>query len=342
MTQEQLPHKKIINQLKKLETTNNKHQSTLISDSIQDLITISMLSQDTNNLKLINASIKELLNSFKVFQPHKEKPKLCIFGSARTQKDHPNYLMTIEMTEKITQMGYDIITGAGPGIMEAGNKGAKEGSDFGLNILLPFEQTANPYILGSDRLVNFKYFFTRKLIFVKETHALVALPGGFGTHDELFEVLTLIQTGRCAPRPIILLSNPKSNYWNRWHSYVKNQLYDRHYISEEDLNLFKITSNVDEAIQWIQEYYSIYHSVRYTDSSAIIRVNKRVSQSTLDHLSNAFSSIIPSGKIEQFNLSEIDNDYDIYPDKPRLVFKFDQTGYGKLNQLIIQLNKLEE
>jgi uncharacterized protein (TIGR00730 family) len=250
--------------------------------------------------------------------------------------------MAIEFTEKITELGYDIITGAGPGIMEAGNKGAKNNSDFGLNILLPFEQIANPYIRDSERLINFKYFFTRKLIFIKESQASIIFPGGFGTHDELFEVLTLIQTGRCAPRPIILIANPASNYWERWNTYVKNQLCDRHYISDDNLDLYEITDNVDTAIKHILDYYQVYHSIRYADNYAIIRINKHISQATLDHLSDKFSSIIISGKIEQHNLSEIDNDYDIYPEKPRLIFKFDQEGYGEINQLILTLNEMEK
>ncbi len=331
-------YKSLINQLASL---SDHHNEALIMDSIKDLIQIGQLSDSNSDLKLVNASIKELLKSFEVFHSHKEKPKLCIFGSARTRPDHPNYKMAVDITKKMTHLGYDIITGAGPGIMEAGNKGAENDCDFGLNILLPFEQTANDYIRNSERLINFKYFFTRKLIFIKESQASIIFPGGFGTHDELFEVLTLIQTGRCAPRPIILIANPESNYWNRWHKYVKEQLCDREYISEDNLSLYKIVSDVNIAIEWIQHYYSVYHSIRYTKEFAMMRINKRVKQTTLDELSEQFYDIITSGKIEQYALSELQDDYDVYPEKPRLVFKFDQENYGKINEMIITLNQLE-
>lgn len=325
---------------------NKNHQldqesKSLIQDSINDLVKIGQLTDSRSDLKLVHASIKELRQSFEVFKPHKNKPKLCIFGSARTCSDDPNYLMAVEIAQKMTHLGYDIITGAGPGIMEAGNKGADNNSDFGLNILLPFEQVPNRFIKDSERLINFKYFFTRKLIFIKESKATVIFPGGFGTHDELFEVLTLIQTGRCAPRPIILITDPSSNYWNTWHKYVKEQLCDRRYISDDNLNLYEIVSDVNIAIEWIQHYYSIYHSIRYANDFAMMRVNQKVSQATIDTLSTQFSEIIPAGKIEQVTIDQCPYDQDIYPDKYRLVFNFDQENYGQINQMIIALNQLE-
>jgi uncharacterized protein (TIGR00730 family) len=201
---------------------------------------------------LVNNTLKELRYAFKIFSPYRFIKKVIIFGSARSKKASAEYLMAEEFARKLTAKGYMIVTGGGSGIMEAGNKGSEAGKEFALNIRLPFEQKPNPYIYEKDKIINFKYFFTRKLIFIKETDATALFPGGFGTHDEGFEMLTLIQTGKSKPRPIVLIESKGSRYWEAWKRYVVDHLLKNGFIEKDDLKLFRIAKSVDEAIKYIE------------------------------------------------------------------------------------------
>lgn len=318
-----------------ISTNENPH----IESALQSLIGLAESKIVSNSeLKIVDATLDEMLKSFETFYPFDGAKKACIFGSARTRPDNPNYLMTLDISKKLVDRGYMVVTGAGPGIMEAGNKGAGPNNSFGLNIQLPFEQSANPYILDNEKLINFKYFFTRKLTFIRETHASIIFPGGFGTHDEAFELLTLIQTGRAAPRPVILITHPVSSYWVRWQQYVEEQLLTRKYISEEDLNIFQMSQCVDDAVDYIDNFYSNYHSIRYFHKKAVLRIKKPLSASTLEKLNHELADIITEGTFKMANASEIEEDASMYPNLPRVVFNFNKVSYGRLYHAIDIIN----
>ncbi|MGB3112526.1 MAG: TIGR00730 family Rossman fold protein, partial [Candidatus Omnitrophota bacterium] len=235
----------------------------LLREILTTAVKLGRESGDRVDLKLVNDALKELRYSFKIFSPYRSVKKVIIFGSARSKKSSVEYKMAEKFAQKITKKGYMIVTGGGSGVMEAGNKGAEAGKEFGLNIRLPFEQSPNPYIDEKDKIINFKYFFTRKLAFVKETDATVLFPGGFGTNDECFEMLTLIQTGKSKPRPIILMEPKGSTYWTGWKNFVNKQLVKKGFIDKNDLKLFHIAKTVEEAVRYIDDFYKIYHSIRY-------------------------------------------------------------------------------
>lgn len=326
----------LIQQIAQLISTNtNPH----VESAIKSLIALAESKIVSNSeLKIVDATLDEMLKSFETFYPFDGAKKACIFGSARTKPDNPNYTMTLDISKKLVERGYMVVTGAGPGIMEAGNKGAGPNNSFGLNIHLPFEQAANPYILNDEKLINFKYFFTRKLTFIRETHASIIFPGGFGTHDEAFELLTLIQTGRAAPRPVVLITHPSSSYWERWQQYVDEQLLTRKYISEEDLNIFQMSQSVDDTIDYIDHFYSNYHSIRYFNKTAVLRIQKPLSNYTLEKLNSEMADIVTEGKFKIASANEIDEEANVYPDLPRLIFNFNKVSYGRLYQAIDIIN----
>lgn len=308
------------------------------TDALKSLDKIWNTVLDANDLKLTATSLEELYDSFKLFQSYRDTRKVSIFGSARTSSDHPDYKLAESFASKMTQKGFYIITGAGGGIMAAGNSGAQLNKSFGLNIDLPFEQFANQFIINDPKLVTYRYFFLRKLFFVKESDAIVLCPGGFGTHDEGFESLTLLQNGRCAPRPFILLENPSSSYWDDWLLFVKRQLLEPGYISEEDMNFIQIIDNIDKAVEEIITFYSVYHSIRYAKDQTIIRLNSPLSLEKIDAINSDFSDILKSGTIQQVDISESIDDHSLYPLKPRLIFNFNNKNYGKLTRLIRFIN----
>ena len=232
------------------------------------------------------------------------------------------------------------ITGAGPGIMAAGIEGAGTENSFGVNIRLPFEAAASQFIADDPKLINFRYFFTRKLAFVKESHAFTLLPGGFGTMDEAFELLTLVQTGKSHPAPIVLLEVPGGTYWNSWKDFVCDELSARRLISPEDLNLVKITDDVDEAVAEIEGFYSNYHSLRFVDRALVLRLRTLPSDDALAQLSEEFAGIITAGHIEAVKASASEVADDDYPDLPRIRLRFDRTHWARLRMLIDRLNEL--
>lgn len=293
---------------------------------------------DRGDLKLVNNTLKELRYSFKVFFPYRNVKKVIIFGSARSKKTSAEYRMAEEFARKITEKGYMIVTGGGPGVMEAGNKGAKAGKDFALNIRLPFEQKPNPYIDEKQRLINFKYFFTRKLIFMKETDATALFPGGFGTNDEGFEDITLIQTGKSKPRPIILMEPEGSTYWANWKRFVSSELFGNGYICKEDFDLFRIVKSADEAIKYIEDFYRIYHSIRYVSGFTVLRLNKEISGAMLKLINQKFKDILTGDEIRRSPPLEEEIQKEEYPGLPRLVMKFNFRNYGRLCEMIRVIN----
>jgi len=311
----------------------------LLREILTTAVKLGRESGDKGDLKLVNNALKELRYSFKVFSPYRDVKKVIIFGSARSKNSSAEYKMAEEFARKLTEKGYMIVTGGGPGVMEAGNKGSGEGKDFALNIRLPFEQKPNPYLDEKDKIINFKYFFTRKLIFVKETDATALFPGGFGTNDEGFEMLTLIQTGKSKPRPIVLMEPKGSRYWTDWKCFVNNQLFKNGFIDKKDFNLFRIVKSVDEAIKYIEDFYRVYHSIRYDSGLTVLRLNKKISRSTLELINRKFKDILTGGEIRFSPPTEKEMEKREYPELPRLVMNFNLRDYGRLCEMIHIINK---
>jgi len=311
----------------------------LLHEIFTTIVKLGKESVDKGDLKLVNNTLKELRYSFKIFSPHRNVKKVIIFGSARSQKTSAEYIMAEEFARKLTQKGYMVVTGGGPGVMEAGNKGAAAGKDFALNIRLPFEQKPNPYIDEKEKLINFKYFFTRKLIFVKETDATVLFPGGFGTNDEGFEMLTLIQTGKSRPRPVALIEPEGSIYWAQWKRFVESQLAKGGFINREDLSLFRIVKSAGEAIKYIEDFYRVYHSIRYVLGLTVIRLNREISDKTLKRVNQEFKDILTSGEIKRSSPVDKEVQEKEFLGLPRLVMNFNLRNYGRLCEMIQIINK---
>jgi len=311
----------------------------LISEIITTAVKLGKECDDKGDLKLVNNALKELRYSFKIFSPYRNVKKVIIFGSARSKDTSAEYKMAEEFARKLTNKGYMIVTGGGPGVMEAGNKGARAGKEFGLNIRLPFEQKPNPYIDEKDKIINFKYFFTRKLVFVKETDATALFPGGFGTHDEGFEILTLFQTGKSRPRPIVLMEPPGSTYWAAWRRFVTNDLLKNGYIDKEDLKLFTTAKSVNEAIEYIEDFYRVYHSIKYVSGMTVLRLNKKISDEMLALINKKFRDILTGGEIKLSGPMREEVRKGEFLELPRLVMKFNMRKYGRLCELIHTINK---
>ena len=327
----------LINELAKKSCSTETEY--LLREILTTAVKLGKESSDRGDLKLVNNALKELRYSFKIFSPYRNVKKVIIFGSARSKKTSAEYKMAEEFSKKLTEKGYMIVTGGGPGVMEAGNKGAKEGKDFALNIRLPFEQKPNPYIDEKDKIINFKYFFTRKLIFVKETDATALFPGGFGTNDEGFEMLTLIQTGKSKPRPVVLMEPEGSRYWADWKNFVNNQLFKNGFIDKEDFKLFRIVKSVDEAIKYIEDFYRIYHSIRYDSGLTVLRLNKKISMETLNLINRKFKDILTNGEIRFSPPTKKEMEKKEYLELPRLAMSFNLRDYGRLCEMICVINR---
>lgn len=288
--------------------------------------------------KIVNSTLKELRHAFRVFAPYKDVRKVTIFGSARTEKGDPEYAAARDFSAAIARRGWMVITGAGPGIMEAGHEGAGGELSFGANILLPFEAKPNPVIASDSKLINFKYFFTRKLTFMKEADAFVLLPGGFGTLDEAFELLTLIQTGKSDLHPIVLLEPPGGSYWQMFDRYVREELLGRGYVSPDDLSLYRRLDDPEEAVREVEQFYVSYHSQRTIGGRLVLRLNHAPDQKLLELLSEEFGDIL-RGPIERVEASvEEVRDEDV-PELPRIALDFDRRSVGRLRLLIDRLNR---
>jgi len=292
---------------------------------------------DRGDVKMMNTALKELRYSFLVFNPHRDRRKVAVYGSARTGPDNPNYQMAEEFGRRFAEdHGWMVITGAGPGIMEAANKGAGTEASFGVNIRLPFENGANDY-LSPGKVINFKYFFTRKVQFVKESDAFALFPGGFGTMDEAFELLTLVQTGKSDMHPIVMIDHEGTGYWDAWDG-LCDALLEQGMISAPDRNLYLVTTDLDEAIEEINKFFRVYHSQRFVDRRLVLRLNADVPDGLVAELNQEFDDIIASGKIDKIEATQAEIDTDDNVELPRLAFDFDRHGYGRLRALIDRLN----
>lgn len=294
---------------------------------------------DRLDWKILTAAMEDLEGGFQVFYPHRHVRKVSIFGSARTPADQPIYKMAVDFAHRMTQQGFMVITGAGDGIMAAGNEGAGREQSFGLNIQLPFEQGANAYIAGDDKLMSFKYFFTRKLFFLRESDAIALFPGGFGTLDEAFESLTLLQTGKYGPAPVVLINEPGSDYWNSLDEHIREHLLREGLISPDDPSIYTITDDLDLACGVINRFYRVYHSSRYVDHKFVMRLNSELADDAIAFLNREFSDILVQGAIEKCTALPTEQD-DGTLHLPRLQFEFNQKDAARLIQMISKINQL--
>jgi uncharacterized protein (TIGR00730 family) len=303
---------------------------------------LKLLRDQTNrgDIKLINKSFKELRYALKIFAPYRDVRKVSIFGSARTLESHDDYRQAAEFARKMADAGWMVITGAGGGIMAAGHGGAGADPSFGLAIRLPFEQKTNPFIANDPKLINFKYFFTRKLMFVRSSHAIALFPGGFGTMDEGFEVLTLIQTGKSVPMPIVFIDSRGGKYWKKWQEYVQAELVERGLVGEHDLRLYLITDDIDRAVQEIRTFYSNYHSIRHMRDELVMRLHYAPTPAELAHIQSEFGDLCEGGKYRVSAALPMERDEPALAKLPRLIFRFNRRDHGRLRILIDYLNSL--
>ena len=309
----------------------------LVTEIVVTALKLLRDETDRGDIKMMNTAIKELRYSSLVFDAYKDRKKVAVYGSARTDPTDPNYLAATEFGRRMADdHGWMVITGAGPGIMEAANRGAGTDASFGVNIRLPFENGANEY-LSPGKVINFKYFFTRKVQFVKESDAFALFPGGWGTMDEAFELLTLIQTGKSDIHPIVMVEADGTGYWEPWQVLCET-LRDQGMISEADLNLYTVTSDIDAAIEEIDRFFRIYHSQRFVKDILVLRLNSKVSDAVVASLNEEFADIVRSGSIEKAEPTPAEIATDDHVDLPRLAFDFDRRSYGRLRALIDRLN----
>jgi len=290
------------------------------------------------DLKILSRAIRELRYAFKVFTPYRGERKVAIFGSARTVAHAPAYRQAVAFSKAMAAHDWMVITGAAQGIMEAGHVGAGREHSMGLNILLPFEQAANRVIAGDPKLVHMKYFFTRKLMFVKESSAICLLPGGFGTLDEGLEVITLLQTGKRDMVPIVFLDEPGGNYWAAFQEFVEKQLLAHRMIDPDDLSLYMLTDRVEEAVDELLGFYRVYHSMRYVHAKLVLRLQKSPSPELIEQLGDEFSDLLERGRFTVGGPLPEEKDEPELAGLPRLIFHFNRRNFGRLRQLIDRLN----
>jgi uncharacterized protein (TIGR00730 family) len=326
---------------------------TFNSKLVRDLLTTGLKlipdGRDTGELKLITTTIKELRYAYRVFGQYSEPHKVSIFGSARTPPGHPDYVAAREFGRLMAEKNWMVITGAGDGIMKAGHEGPGREASFGVAIRLPFETTANDVIAGDDKLIHFRYFFTRKLMFLSQSEAVALFPGGFGTMDEAFEALTLIQTGKSSMIPIVLCEGEGQTYWQEWNHSMRQLLLNRGWISPEDVSLYRLCNTPQEAVDVICKFYRMYHSSRYVKDDLVIRLKRPISQRDVERLTEEFKILIrpspvPGGAtggkpvmMLRDALPEEDDNLEL----PRLVFPHTRYKFGLIRILIDRINECE-
>ena len=331
---------KEVNQLitKMFEVAGGIKQPDIIREMILSSLLIGQETDYLADLKLINTTLREMRFTAKVFGPYRDKKKVTIFGSARTAPDDEMYLKCVRFSRMLAEKGYMIITGGGPGIMHAGNEGAGSENSFAVNIKLPFEQNPNPIMYRNPRLITYKYFFNRKVAFVKEADAVAVFPGGFGTLDEAMEVFTLIQTGKTAPKPLILIDD-QEGYWENFFRFVKESLLVKGFISGEDFSIFTITKDENEAAEAIESFYRVYHSMRFVEQRLIIRLNKALTSDQIATLEMEFPELINNGdRIICCGMFPEETDEPDLAHLPRISMNFDHHHYGLLLAFIHRVN----
>tara|TARA_R110002072_G_scaffold42064_9_gene117837 strand:+ start:132088 stop:133224 length:1137 start_codon:yes stop_codon:yes gene_type:complete len=321
---------------------NESYDAKLVRELITAGLKLIPDGRNTGELKLMTAAMKELRYAYRVFGLYPDTHKVTIFGSARTPEDHPDYRSAVEFSKLMANAGWMSITGAGDGIMKAGHEGPGREASFGVAIHLPFETSANSFIEGDDKLINFRYFFTRKLMFLSQAEAVVCYPGGFGTLDETFETLTLIQTGKASMVPIVFIDGDRDgdngSYWEGWERYVSQQLEGRGWISPEDANLYYIAKDPQDAHDHVVNFYKNYHSSRYVRDDLIIRINKRLRDEDIKTLNEEFAILIKSGEIVQCEAYRQERDH---LDLPRIAFTHTRHKFGLVRALIDRINSFD-
>jgi uncharacterized protein (TIGR00730 family) len=309
----------------------------LVRQMLVSVIGLAREDVKTGDLKLLNSALKELRHALRVFEPYRGVRKVSTFGGARTPEDDPAWAQAQSFASRMAEEGWMTITGGGGGIMEAAQRGAGRDASFGVNIQLPFEQYPNSTIEGDPKLINFRYFFSRKVTFVKESHAIALFPGGFGTHDEGFESLTLIQTGKGEILPVVFVAAPGDSYWRDWEDYIESHLHQRGMIGDADMSLFRVTDDVEEAVDEILRFYRNYHSSRYVGNKLVIRLCHALSEEQLDSVNVDFADLLEAGAIEASE--PIGPEGAEVPGLPRIVLRFNRRSVGRLRQLIDRLNE---
>jgi uncharacterized protein (TIGR00730 family) len=326
-----------------IETCAGGDPDTFQTKLVRDLVTTALKlipdGRDTGELKLMTAAMKELRYAYRVFGEYPEPHKVTIFGSARTPEDHPDYIAAVEFSRMMAEAGWMAITGAGDGIMKAGHEGPGRASSFGVAIRLPFETTANTVIEGDDKLIHFRYFFTRKLMFLSQAEAVVCFPGGFGTMDEAYETLTLVQTGKASMIPIVFVegAGKDSHYWDGFIRFVKEELLTRGWISPEDVNLFYFAKDPADATQHVLRFYRNYHSSRYVRDDLIIRIKRRLTDDAVATLNDEFKGLVKKGAITQRDAYREESDH---LDLPRIAFTHTRRQFALVRKLIDRINEL--
>ncbi|AHJ29232.1 hypothetical protein NSP_29040 [Nodularia spumigena CCY9414] len=320
----------------RLPTLKNRQ---LIQQALATIVRLAESEIERLDWKILSSALADMERGFQLFYDYRHVRKITIFGSARLSPATPEYQMALEFARTVCQLGFMVMTGGGGGIMQAGNEGAGRDNSFGLNIQLPFEQQANPFIEGDPKLIHFKYFFTRKLFLLKESDAVALFPGGFGTQDEAFECMTLSQTGKFGPVPVVLIDHPGGDYWQSWSEYINQQLVQKGLVSPEDPSLYTVTDNLEVACNAITSFYQVYHSSRYVGEQLVIRLSADLSDAEVEKLNANFSDILVKGKIAKSQALPQENQ-DETAELPRLVLYFNQRDLGRLYQMIALINQM--
>jgi uncharacterized protein (TIGR00730 family) len=312
----------------------------LVAQLLETVAELLTIRPATSDLKIATSALAEMTEAFEMFAPYEDVNKVTIFGSARTLLDDPLYTTAHNVAKKLAEAGWMVITGAGPGIMQAAMEGAGREMSIGVSIRLPFEQAANPIIAGDPKYVTMKYFFTRKLMLVKESRGFICLPGGFGTLDETFELLTLTQTGKGVPVPIVFLDTPGDPYWERVHEFVEEQLVKRKLVAPADTGLYLVTDDVHVAVDEVVGFYANFDSMRYVGDLLVIRMQHPVTDQELFLLNSRFGHLCATGDIHRVSALDPERRDNDRVDLPRIAFVFAKHGYGELRAFIDTLNDL--
>jgi hypothetical protein len=323
-----------------IEQAGGSPHAELLEEMVHSTLRLIRNQTSRGDIKILNAALRELVYAFRVFAPYRGTRKVTIFGSARIADDAPEYRQAVAFARDMSAQGWMVITGAGEGIMKAGQDGAGRDQSFGVNIRLPFEQSANEFIQNDAKLITFRYFFTRKLVFIKETDAIALFPGGFGTMDEAFETLTLLQTGKSALLPLVCVDREGGDYWHTWDAYLRGTLLSRGLIAAEDLSLYRVADRLDDATSEILTFYRNYHSSRYVGNRLVFRLHHAPTPEAIYRLESEFGDILAEGGFSVGPALPEEAEEVSLADLPRLTFVFNRRSFGRLRQLIDALNQL--